>query len=379
MSAVFIDLNQAEDVRDVIQRAVEALSSGKIVAIPTETVYGLAASALQPEAVKRLWELKGRDSSKPFAIAVKSLEDSLDYVPDMSPLARRLARRCWPGPVTLVMDDHPESVIHQLDQPVIDATVPGGTVGLRVPDHDVTRQILRLCAGPIVLTSANLAGDPAANDGQTVLKDLGEQVDMIIDAGPTRFQNASTVVKVDGDQLTVLREGAVNESVVRGLTDYIAVVVCTGNTCRSPMAEAMLKKQFSNKFGCGIDQLADFGVNVMSAGISAMPGAPAANQSVEVMRQYGVDISAHCSQPMTGRLAKCADVIFALTNGHRDAIVSQWPELKDTVKTLRPDGGDISDPIGSPVAVYQSCAQQIDQCLEHWLQHIDFSQFSKKT
>jgi len=379
MSAVFIDLNQAEDVRDVIHRAVEALSSGKIIAIPTETVYGLAASALQPEAVKRLWELKGRDSSKPFAVAVKSLEDSLDYVPQMSPLARRLARRCWPGPVTLVMEDHPESVIHQLDQSVIDATVPGGTVGLRVPDHDVTLQILRLCAGPIVLTSANLSGKPPANDGTTVLEELGDQVDMIIDAGPTRFQNGSTVVKVDGDQLTVLREGAVNESIVRGLTDYIAVVVCTGNTCRSPMAEAMLKKQFSTKFGCEIDQLADFGVNVMSAGISAMPGAPAANQSVEVMRQYGVDISSHSSQPMTGRLAKCADVIFALTNGHRNAMVSQWPELKDTVKTLRPDGGDISDPIGSPVAVYQSCAQQIDQCLEHWLQHIDFSQFSKRT
>ncbi len=379
MSAVFIDLNQTEDVRDVIHRAVEALSSGKIIAIPTETVYGLAASALQPEAVKRLWELKGRDSSKPFAVAVKSLEDSLDYVPQMSPLAKRLARRCWPGPVTLVMDDHPESVIHQLDQSVIDATVPGGTVGLRVPDHDVTLQILRLCAGPVVLTSANLGGQPAANDGQTVLRDLGEQVDMIIDAGPTRFQNGSTVVKVDDDDLTVLREGAVKENVVRGLTDYIAVVVCTGNTCRSPMAEAMLKKQFSAKFGCGIDQLADFGVSVMSAGISAMPGAPAANQSVEVMRQYGVDISMHSSQPMTGRLAKCADVIFALTNGHRNAIVSQWPELKDTVKTLRPDGGDISDPIGSPVAVYQSCAQQIDQCLEHWLQHIDFSQFSKRT
>ena len=378
MSAVFIDLNQTEDVRDVIHRAVEALSSGKIIAIPTETVYGLAASALQPEAVKRLWEFKGRDSNKPFAIAVKSLEDSLDYVPAMPPLAKRLARRCWPGPVTLVMDDHPESVIHQLDQSVIDATVPGGTVGLRVPDHNVTLQILRLCAGPIVLTSANLGGKPAANDGQTVLEDLGDQVDMIIDAGPTKFQNGSTVVKVDGDQLTVLREGAVKESIVRGLTDYIAVVVCTGNTCRSPMAEAMLKKQFSAKFGCEIDQLADFGVNVMSAGISAMPGAPAANQSVEVMRQYGVDISMHSSQPMTGRLAKCADVIFALTNGHRNAIVSQWPELKDTVKTLRPDGGDISDPIGSPVAVYQSCAQQIDQCLEHWLQHIDFSQFSKR-
>ncbi len=379
MSAVFIDLNQTEDVRDVIHLAVEALCAGKIIAIPTETVYGLAASALQPAAVKRLWELKGRDSSKPFAIAVKSLEDSLDYVPNMSPLAKRLAKRCWPGPVTLVMDDHPESVIHQLDQPVVDATVPSGSVGLRVPDHDVTRQILRLCAGPVVLTSANLAGQPPAINGQTVSKELSEHVDLIIDAGPTKFQDASTVVKVDGDQLTVLREGVVKSENIRGLTDYIAVVVCTGNTCRSPMAEAILKKQFSTKFGCEIDQLSDYGVTVLSAGISAMPGAPAANQSVEVMRQYGVDISSHCSQPMTGRIAKCADVIFALTSGHRQAIVSQWPELKNTVKTLRPDGGDISDPIGSPVAVYQSCAQQIDQCLDHWLQRIDFSQFSKRT
>ena len=379
MSAVFIDLNQTEDVRDVIHRAVEALAAGKIIAIPTETVYGLAVSALQPDAVKRLWELKGRDATKPFAVAVKSLEDSLDYVPEMSPMAKRLARRCWPGPVTLVMDDHPESVIHQLDQSVIDATVPNGTVGLRVPDHDVTLQILRLCAGPVVLTSANLAGKPAANDGQTVLKELSEHVDMIIDSGPTKLKDPSTVIKVDGDKLTVLRAGAVKEDVIRGLTDYVAVVVCTGNTCRSPMAEAMLKKQFSAKFGCEIDQLQDYGVQVLSAGISAMPGAPAANQSVEVMRQYGVDISAHCSQPMTGRLAKCADVIYTLTNGHRQAIVSQWPELQNTVKTLRPDGGDISDPIGSPVAVYQSCAQQIDQCLDHWLQHIDFSQFSKRT
>lgn len=379
MSAVLIDLNQTEDVRDVIHRAVEALAAGKIIAIPTETVYGLAASALQPEAVKKLWDLKGRDATKPFAIAVKSLEDSLDYVPEMSPLARRLARRCWPGPVTLVLDDHPESVIHQLDQSVIDATVPSGSVGLRVPDHDVTLQILRLCAGPVVLTSANLAGQPAAVDGQTVVNDLEEHVDMIIDAGPTKFQNASTVVRVQGDQLNVLREGVVKGDSVRGLTDYIAVLVCTGNTCRSPMAEAMLKKQFSKKFGCQIEQLTDYGVTIVSAGISAMPGAPAADQSIEVMRQYGVDISTHCSQPMTGRLAKCADVILTLTNSHRRAIVSQWPELTDMVKTLRPDGGDISDPIGSPVAVYQACAQQIDQCLDHWLQHIDFSQFSKRT
>ena len=108
-----------------------------------------------------------------------------------------------------------------------------------------------------------------------------------------------------------------------------------------------------------------------------MPGAPAAGQSIEVMRQMGVDISAHASQPMTQRLAQCSDVILTLTNGHRQAIVSQWPDLNQSVKTLRPDGGDIADPIGAPVAVYQSCAQQIQQCVEHWTSTIDFSQFKK--
>ena len=100
MTAVVLDLQNADDVRDVIHQAVEALAAGKIIAIPTETVYGLAASALVPGAVDRLFEIKGRSPEKPLAYAVKSLEAALDYVPDMSPLARRLARRCWPGPVT---------------------------------------------------------------------------------------------------------------------------------------------------------------------------------------------------------------------------------------------------------------------------------------
>ena len=115
MPSIVIDLKNVTDHRDVVHQSVEALASGKIVALPTETVYGIAASALNSEAVQRLAQIKGRDPSKPFAFAIKSYEDALDYVPKMSPLARRLARRCWPGPLTLVLPDNDsDSVIQRL-------------------------------------------------------------------------------------------------------------------------------------------------------------------------------------------------------------------------------------------------------------------------
>lgn len=378
MAATYIDLHQAEDVRDVIHRVVEALSSGKIVAFPTETVYGLAASALQPAAVERLWEIKGRDPSKPFALAIKSAEEAMDYVPAMSATAARLARRCWPGPVTLVIDDDPQSAVHQLDPVVVRATTSRGTTGLRVPDDELVLQILRLCAGPVVLTSANKSGQPEPPTGAGVREQLGEEIDFIVDGGKTRYQGPSTVLKVDQDEVTILREGVVKESVVRELTHYVAVVVCTGNTCRSPMAEAMLKQCFAGKLNCEIDQLHEHGVTILSAGIAAMPGAPAAPQSVEVMKKQGLDITGHSSQPVTERLAHCSDIIFTLTNGHRQAIISQWPQLQDTVTTLRPDGGDIADPVGSPVAVYEQCSDQIQKCISHWCETLDFSQFKKR-
>ena len=101
MPAVVIDLRHADDLRDVVHQTVQALAEGKIVAFPTETVYGLAASALDEQAVERLAAIKGRKQGHPLTLAIKSADEARDYVPDMSPLAQRLARRCWPGPVTL--------------------------------------------------------------------------------------------------------------------------------------------------------------------------------------------------------------------------------------------------------------------------------------
>lgn len=372
MTAVIIDLENEEDPRDVVHRAVEALSAGKIIAIPTETVYGLAASALHPKAVEKLFEIKGRSKENPLAFAVKSLDDALDYVPNMTSLARRVARRSWPGPVTLVLDaNHPDSVIHRLDPLIHNATIPSGTVGLRVPAHETTLQIMRLCAGPIVLTSANLSGQPDAITGQQVNESVGDQIDLILDDGRTSFGKPSSVVKVDDGGIRMLREGVVNEETIKKLQSFIALVVCTGNTCRSPMGEGLLRKRIADKLGCEIDTLDDKGVSIISAGIAAMPGSPAADQAVEVMNLLGVDISNHSSQPITGRLAQFADVILTMTNGHRQALISHWPTLESRTKTVRRDGADVGDPIGSPVDVYQACAKQIDDNLAQWVDEFD--------
>src|ERR1700710_3039133 len=159
MPPIVIDIRNAEDTREVVRRAVQALAEGQLIAIPTETVYGLAASACRADAVERLLKVKGRATGNPMALAIKSAEEAPDFVPDMSPLARRLARRCWPGPVTLVVDNlHREGLMQQLPREVRQIVAPNGTIGLRVLANDMSQDMLRMLTGPIVLTSANRSG-----------------------------------------------------------------------------------------------------------------------------------------------------------------------------------------------------------------------------
>ncbi len=370
--AIVIDINRADDQRDVVHRTVQALAEGKLVALPTETVYGLAASALNEQAVQQLLDVKGRQAGHALTLAVKSFDDALDYVPQMSALGQRLARRCWPGPLTLVLNaDHPDSLTKQLPSSVRQAVAPKGTVGLRVPAHDLVLSVLRLSAGPLALTSANPSGQPDAIDAQTVVDGLGDHVELIIDEGRCKFGQPSSVVQIQGNRMKILRPGVLNESSLRRLSSFLVVFVCTGNTCRSPMAELMMKKRFADKLGIAVDGLEDRGVLLTSAGIAAMAGGRATPEAIDIMSQRGLDLTLHESQPLTERLVKSADLILTMTHGHREALLAQWPDAVSRTFLLCSDFRDVADPIGGSTKTYEQCAEQIDAQLAVWLDTLD--------
>ncbi len=369
-----LDLQTTNDPRDIVHRTVQALVEGQVVGVPTDTVYGLAAHALSESAVSRLCEIKQRLDA-PLAISVVSREAAGDFCCDFSRLARRLSHRCWPGPMTLVLPcDSDQSAARALPPAVRERiTGAGGCIGFRVVDHRILSHIHRYLEAPLVLTSANLSGKPAPTTAAPVAAQLGDSLPLLLDDGPTRYGGASTVARVMGNRFEILRQGVIERAAMNQFIKPVIALVCTGNTCRSPMGETLLRERFRVKLG------SEDAVRIVSAGVAAASGNGASAEAVEVMGHRGLDLTGHSSRPLDDAVISVADLVLTMTRGHREAILAAWPEMHDRVFTLRRDGGDITDPVGYPVDIYKQCAEQIDQELSAWIDALDDDFFPDST
>jgi protein-tyrosine phosphatase len=360
MPAPVVPIFDEPDYEASIRRAAEAIAAGKLVVLPTETVYGAAGDVSHPDGRRRLAELRGDTPGerKPFTIHLADVEDADRYLGEVNDFARRLMRKLWPGPVGMVFEVQAErrkEVANELGV-AEDVIYDGSHIVLRCPDDLVTREVLS-GLGPVAMTVASPGGaTPWSPQGLDV--ELDGKVELIIDAGHTRYSKPSTLLHVHPDRYEIVRQGIYDERIIEKLLRTTILYVCSGNTCRSPMAEALTRRLLAEKLGVTEADLERSGMAVISAGSYAMPGARATPQAVEAVKNWGADLSQHRSKPLTLDLIHQADVIFTMGRSHAGAVIAMAPSAAPKVLTLDP-AGDIDDPIGSDVGVYQELAGQL--------------------
>ncbi len=357
---------------EAVREAMQVLDEDGLVAFPTETVYGVGCRVDRPKAVDRLRKLKGRSEEKAFTVHVADMATADQVVPGLRGTAKRMMRKAWPGPLTLVLpvvNPSQTALVKKIGESAMGAMYYDGRIGLRCPSDPVSQLLLQQLPVPIVAASANFAGQPAAIEGQDIHEDLLKQVELLIDVGPTQYRKASTIVSVDDGGVEILREGVLDPRMIERLATLKILFVCTGNTCRSPMAEAIASQWLAEHFDCQIEDLNQHDVEVSSAGL--LGGCGGANeQAVEVIRRRGVRLEGHNSRMLTVDMVEQADYVFAMTKSHLHGILGLASHMEDRVCLLL-DGQEVSDPIGGSVNDYESCARGIEVGVYARLKEID--------
>jgi len=346
----------------LLKEAAEIIKSGGLVIIPTETVYGIAADSFNQKAIERLSEIKKRPKDKPFALAIDKIEEVGELASEVSVTAYKLIYKFWPGPLTIILKG--------INQP---------SVGLRMPDNQIALKVISEVGRAIALPSANLAGLPAPENFSSAIKDLNGLVDFAIDSGALKIGVESTIVDLTAKIPQIVRLGAISgEEINKVIAKKSILFVCTGNTCRSVIAEALLKKMLR-------DNKRD-DVEVSSAGVTTISGASASQSAKDILAREGISVSNHLSREITREMLQKADLILVMERVHESAVLRLAPEVKNRVFLLKefanPVGNnnlvakisngakidennlDITDPMGKSSDFYEKTFGSIKEALE---------------
>lgn len=378
METAIITIDNVETDASAIAVAAGILDGGGLVAFATETVYGIGCKA-SSEAIERLDAVKNRGGEKRYTLHIGDVSQLAEYVPFVGLRAKKLISKVWPGPLTVVFqlnDDDLKRQREKLGDDCFEILYSDGSIGVRCPDEPIARALLLAAKSAIVAPSANLAGEAPATSWGEVEAVFSGKIDAILvkknaktggkSSESCRYKSSSTVVKVAGGQVEILREGAVSKGLIHDLSVINITFICTGNTCRSPMAEWFCRKYLSEKFGCDIDGTEAIGYKIQSAGVMAMGQMPASEEVIEIFADKGIDVSGHLSRQADAGLLEESDFLFVMNGSHRDMVIAMCPEAGE--RCLRLDeSGDVGDPIGQGMRTYGLCAEHIEKAVNERL------------
>jgi L-threonylcarbamoyladenylate synthase len=310
----------------LIERAANLLRAGRLVAFPTETVYGLGANALSTEAVQRIYSAKGRPAYNPLIVHVAWPEEIAVVAQTIGEQALRLAEAFWPGPLTLVLPKRPE---------VPDAVTAGlPTVAVRVPKHPVAHALLAAAGIPVAAPSANRSTQVSPTSGAHVFKSLGDAVDLILDAGPTPVGIESTVIDMSGDTPVLLRPGTISIRELEAIVGPIALPNDQAGEAprRSP---GMLDKHYAPRARVPVVDGSDVGIRMEHERANVQRvGAIVIHAEVESAPSV-----IHMPNDALGYAARLYDALHKLDDASCDVIVIErvpddpaWAGVADRIK-----------------------------------------------
>jgi len=360
---VKLDAARMDSVK--INEAAALIDAGGLVAFPTETVYGIACR-VKLDSLAKLDNLKGRNHAKRYTLHIGQKSELDKYVPAIGLRAEKLIKNAWPGPLTVVFELDKKDIEKQqknLEREVFEGLYRNNSLGIRCPDNPIAAMLLQAASNPVVAPSANITGQPPAVDADQVLAQLSGQIESLLDTGPCRFKKSSTVAKIGNTGLEILRPGVYSRAELEALSEIKFLFVCTGNTCRSPMAEGIFRKYLAEKFQCKVDHLDKIGYKVCSAGVINNVGFPASTEAIAACAAKGIDIKAHKNKKLSKELIEESDFIFAMEQIHQEQVIALSPDAANKCSLLAGDE-EIHDPIGHPQEFFNRCAERIEKAVK---------------